>query len=284
MTTTCNHVLYAIIDVFTQYFDIFAEILLDDMYGHLEWCVKQDNEQLARSGTNCLENLVISNGNTFSEDVWEKTCQFVKTIFESTVPHELLKWRPADQQVMSLPIPDVTPASSPLKIMSPVVLEDDIVPKYPEDEDEQDGQQSSKGLNEMEEEIPQETVEETKEQDSISLHSTPSLRFEPVEEHEPVVQMERMLFNSLIIKCVVQLELIQMIDNVVFFSSTSKREDEDTMAELQKLIAYGHYVGDTPDSIEPERRLIDRIIETICSCFTGINTDVNVQIQIIKCL
>ncbi|XP_046857621.1 brefeldin A-inhibited guanine nucleotide-exchange protein 2-like [Xenia sp. Carnegie-2017] len=67
-----------------------------------------------------------------------------------------------------------------------------------------------------------------------------------------------------------------------FFPSTSKREDEDTMAELQKLIAYGHIVGDTPDSIEPERRLIDRIIETICSCFTGIITDVNVQIQIIK--
>ncbi|XP_046860796.1 brefeldin A-inhibited guanine nucleotide-exchange protein 1-like isoform X1 [Xenia sp. Carnegie-2017] len=120
-------------------------------------------------------------------------------------------------------------------IMLPVDLEDDIVPKYLEDEDEQDGQQSSKGLNETEEEMPQETVEETKEQDSISLHSTPSLRFEPVEEHEPVVQTERMLFNSLIIKCVVQLELIQMIDNVVFFPSSSKREDEDTMAELQCL-------------------------------------------------
>ncbi|XP_046857496.1 brefeldin A-inhibited guanine nucleotide-exchange protein 1-like [Xenia sp. Carnegie-2017] len=132
--------------------------------------------------------------------------------------------------------------------------------------------------------MPQETVEETKEQDSISLHSTPSLRFEPVEEHEPVVQTERMLFNSLFIKCVVQLELIQMIDNVVFYPSTSKREDEDSMAELQKLIAYGHYVGDTPDSIEPERRFIDRIIDTICTCFTGIITDVNVQIQIIKCL
>ncbi|XP_046864738.1 brefeldin A-inhibited guanine nucleotide-exchange protein 1-like [Xenia sp. Carnegie-2017] len=84
------------------------------MYGHLSG-VKQDNEQLAWSGTNCLENLVISIGNTFSEDVWEKTCQCVKTIFESTVPHELLKW-------WSPPTPDVTPPSSPLKIMLPVDL------------------------------------------------------------------------------------------------------------------------------------------------------------------
>ena len=47
MTTTCNHALYAIIDVFTQFFDILAEILLDDMYSHLEWCVKQgDNNSI----------------------------------------------------------------------------------------------------------------------------------------------------------------------------------------------------------------------------------------------
>ena len=49
----------------------------------------------------------------------------------------------------------------------------------------------------------------------------------------PVVQTERMLFNSLIIKCVVQLELIQMIDNVVFYPSTSRREDEENMAEVR---------------------------------------------------
>jgi len=34
-----------------------------------------DNEQLARSGTNCLENLVISNGAKFSSGVWDETCQ-----------------------------------------------------------------------------------------------------------------------------------------------------------------------------------------------------------------
>ena len=48
MTTTCNHALYAIIDVFTQYFDILAEILLDDMYGHLEWCVKQGKLEITQ--------------------------------------------------------------------------------------------------------------------------------------------------------------------------------------------------------------------------------------------
>ena len=41
MTTTCNHALYAIVDVFTQYFDELADVLLADMYHQLVWCVQQ---------------------------------------------------------------------------------------------------------------------------------------------------------------------------------------------------------------------------------------------------
>ncbi|XP_046857766.1 brefeldin A-inhibited guanine nucleotide-exchange protein 1-like [Xenia sp. Carnegie-2017] len=59
--------------------------------------------------------------------------------------------------------------------------------------------------------------------------------YDDIAQNATFVQTERMMFNSLIIKCVVQLELILMIDNVLFFPSTSKREDEDTMAELQGL-------------------------------------------------
>ena len=41
------------------------------------------------------------------------------------------------------------------------------------------------------------------------------------------------MFNSILIKCVVQLELIQTIDNIVFFPTTSKKEDADNMAAAQ---------------------------------------------------
>lgn len=94
MTTTCNHALYAIVDVFSQYFDMLGSMLLEDLYTQLHWCVQQDNEQLARSGTNCLENLVISNGLKFSSATWDKTCQCMIDIFNSTIPGALLTWRP----------------------------------------------------------------------------------------------------------------------------------------------------------------------------------------------
>uniref|UniRef100_T1HYH6 Mon2/Sec7/BIG1-like dimerisation and cyclophilin-binding domain-containing protein n=1 Tax=Rhodnius prolixus TaxID=13249 RepID=T1HYH6_RHOPR len=51
---------------------------------------------------------------------------------------------------------------------------------------------------------------------------------------------------------------------------------------LQKLIAYGHLTGNVPDSTTPGKLLIDRIVETICGCFIGPQTDEKVQLQIIK--
>ncbi|VDK59211.1 unnamed protein product, partial [Anisakis simplex] len=53
---------------------------------------------------------------------------------------------------------------------------------------------------------------------------------------------------------------------------------------LQKLIAYGHLVGDGVDVSNPDRLLIDRIVESICTPFVGPNTDEGVQLQILKAI
>uniref|UniRef100_A0A8D2QT25 ADP ribosylation factor guanine nucleotide exchange factor 2 n=1 Tax=Zosterops lateralis melanops TaxID=1220523 RepID=A0A8D2QT25_ZOSLA len=150
MTTTCNHALYAICDVFTQFYEALHEILLPDILAQLHWCVKQDNEQLARSGTNCLENLVILNGQKFSPEVWGQTCNCMLEIFKTTIPHVLLTWKPVGM-----------------------------------------------------------------EEDSSEKHLV-------------------RLFAGLLIKCVVQLELIQTIDNIVFYPATSKKEDAEHMAAAQR--------------------------------------------------
>jgi hypothetical protein len=41
------------------------------------------------------------------------------------------------------------------------------------------------------------------------------------------------IFSALQIKCVVQLELIQTIDNIVFFPATSRKEDAENLALAQ---------------------------------------------------
>lgn len=46
MTTTCNHALYAICDVFTQFYEALNEVLLSDVFAQLQWCVKQGTLRL----------------------------------------------------------------------------------------------------------------------------------------------------------------------------------------------------------------------------------------------
>ena len=58
-----------------------------------------DNEQLARSGTNCLENLSVSVGTHFNLETWDKVVQCAKDIFTLSLPHQLLSWQP-DETLM----------------------------------------------------------------------------------------------------------------------------------------------------------------------------------------
>uniref|UniRef100_A0A8C4RZ39 ARF guanine nucleotide exchange factor 1 n=1 Tax=Erpetoichthys calabaricus TaxID=27687 RepID=A0A8C4RZ39_ERPCA len=174
MTTTCNHALYAICDVFTQYFEALSDVLLDDILSQLYWCVQQDNEQLARSGTNCLENVVILNGEKYTLEIWDKTCNCMLDIFKTTIPHALLTWRPAgidcDPVCQCTSCPRENAVDCGNFLILPLLVE---------------------------------------------------------------IQEQR-LFAALLIKCVVQLELIQTIDNIVFFPATSKKEDAENLAAAQR--------------------------------------------------
>lgn len=190
MTTTCNHALYAIIDVFSQYFDVLGPLLLKDLYSQLQWCVQQNNEQLARSGTNCLENLVISNGTKFDMNTWELTTVCILDIFKQTLPQDLLLWRPDPNQTTTIMYNSNTGHR-------PSVTENGEI---------------RHGILKR----------------SNSQHSVYSLNSE--DGKTELITHTNGLFSSLLIKCVVQLELIQTIDNIIFYPATTKKEDAETLA------------------------------------------------------
>ncbi|XP_056019394.1 brefeldin A-inhibited guanine nucleotide-exchange protein 1-like isoform X4 [Ostrea edulis] len=203
MTTTCNHALYAIVDVFTQYYEILSPVLLTELYNQLHWCVKQDNEQLARSGTNCLENLVISNGSKFSPEVWHQTCSCMLDIFRSTIPSNLLLWRP-----------DTAESASVVSSRDSELDADES-----QDTVSMDSSHDSRVLMRAD---SNHSVNSTISQDSRD-HKIPRSK----------VSSEQKLFQGLLIKCVVQLELIQTIDDIVFFPATSRKEDAENLAAAQ---------------------------------------------------
>ena len=145
------------VDVNTQYFHMIGPLLIDDFIAQLLWCVRQENEQLARSGVNCLENLVISNGPKLGDAPWLRICSCVDDIFHLTLPETLLTWTP-----------------------------------HPTSED--------------------------------------------LIESGGVKDTQR-LFNSLLVQCQVQLELIHTIDNIVFYPATTRKEDADLLALAKSIPA-----------------------------------------------
>ncbi|BFY99374.1 hypothetical protein BsWGS_02414 [Bradybaena similaris] len=194
MTTTCNHALYAIVDVFSQYYEQLSPLLLTDLYQMLQWCVAQENEQLARSGTNCMENLVISNGSKFSSDAWDQTCKCMLEIFKSTIPHKLLTWQPDLHSEVTSPVRTDTPGGA----------------DYSDDSYETGGRMGrADSMQSVQSSVSQDS------HDNRPLKKTAS---------------DQQLFQGLLIRCVVQLELIQTIDNIVFFPATSRREDAENLA------------------------------------------------------
>ncbi|XP_072323724.1 brefeldin A-inhibited guanine nucleotide-exchange protein 1 isoform X4 [Scyliorhinus torazame] len=212
MTTTCNHALYAICDVFTQYFEVLNDVLLDDIFAQLYWCVQQDNEQLARSGTNCLENVVILNGEKFLPETWDKTCNCMLDIFKTTIPHVLLSWRPSHSE-----------SDTSLQTDAGEKQLDAISQKSVDILSKADDQQSVTSA----ERNPLDW-----RQSQFSLVSNVS--DDAAKSKTPSKISEQKLFAALLIKCVVQLELIQTIDNIVFFPATSKKEDAENLAAAQR--------------------------------------------------
>ena len=89
------------------------------------------NEQLARSGSNCLENLIVSTGKQFFPDMWDRVCDCVSDIFVASMPNELLTWTPPERlyrtqsnisltstvsSVSEAPVP--APSSRPISVSS----------------------------------------------------------------------------------------------------------------------------------------------------------------------
>ncbi|XP_033484921.1 brefeldin A-inhibited guanine nucleotide-exchange protein 2 isoform X1 [Epinephelus lanceolatus] len=234
MTTTCNHALYAICDVFTQFYEPLSEILLADIFTQLQWCVRQDNEQLARSGTNCLENLVILNGEKFSPEVWNITCSCMLEIFQNTSPHALLTWRPAGQEEETT---DGKHFDADFDSLSQSSYDRALSERGHSQMSSDDTWKSKSNASEYTAFTQSYPVADCHCNIGLPLSvlslinahiSTPLVFF-----CSPGVSDQK-LFAGLLIKCVVQLELIQTIDNIVFYPATSKKEDAENMAAAQR--------------------------------------------------
>ncbi|KJR88322.1 Arf family guanine nucleotide exchange factor SEC7 [Sporothrix schenckii 1099-18] len=88
LSTTMIQALRNMITLFTHYFEAL-EYMLDRFLELLALCILQENDTIARIGSNCLQQLILQNVTKFSEEHWSKIVGAFCELFERTTAYQL---------------------------------------------------------------------------------------------------------------------------------------------------------------------------------------------------
>ncbi|KAK3352865.1 hypothetical protein B0T25DRAFT_195524 [Lasiosphaeria hispida] len=88
LSTTMIQALRNMITLFTHYFDAL-EYMLDRFLELLALCICQENDTIARIGSNCLQQLILQNVSKFTTDHWSKIVGAFCELFERTTAYQL---------------------------------------------------------------------------------------------------------------------------------------------------------------------------------------------------
>lgn len=88
LSTTMIQALRNMITLFTHYFDSL-QYMLDRFLELLTLCICQENDTIARIGSNCLQQLILQNVTKFSEEHWTKIVGAFVELFSRTTAYEL---------------------------------------------------------------------------------------------------------------------------------------------------------------------------------------------------
>eukprot|EP00095_Tigriopus_kingsejongensis_P004290 maker-scaffold722_size106786-snap-gene-0.21 protein:Tk04290 transcript:maker-scaffold722_size106786-snap-gene-0.21-mRNA-1 annotation:"GF14256" len=82
--TTCNHALYAMTDVFSEFYEVLVGVVLTDLLSQYQWCIQQPNEQLSKSAISCFQTLVATNQAKMEADTFGLIISFLADIIKDT--------------------------------------------------------------------------------------------------------------------------------------------------------------------------------------------------------
>ncbi|KAI0131773.1 Sec7 domain-containing protein [Xylariales sp. AK1849] len=88
LSTTMIQALRNMIILFTHYFDAL-EYMLDRFLELLALCICQENDTIARIGSNCLQQLILQNVTKFDAEHWSKVVGAFCELFERTTAYQL---------------------------------------------------------------------------------------------------------------------------------------------------------------------------------------------------
>ncbi|KAI1862048.1 uncharacterized protein JN550_010513 [Neoarthrinium moseri] len=229
LSTTMIQALRNMIVLFTHYFDSL-EYMLDRFLELLALCICQENDTIARIGSNCLQQLILQNVTKFDGEHWSKIVGAFCELFERTTAYQLFSATTINAPTLSPP-PNGLGFEVPLTPTEATADEKSL---------KMNGAEKN-GLQSDAESIPPTPVQDD---ESLRTPTAASSGTAPLEDYKPsstlqqqpvvVTAARRRFFNRIISRCVLQLLMIETVNEL--FSNNDVYAQIPSM-ELLRLMA-----------------------------------------------
>ncbi|GAB7359096.1 hypothetical protein MBLNU230_g5167t1 [Neophaeotheca triangularis] len=221
LSTTMIQALRNMITLFTHFFD-GLEYMLDRFLDLLALCICQENDTLARIGSNCLQQLILQNVKRFTPEHWEKIVGAFVELFAKTEARDLFSAATSssyskdssygETKTTAEDTASISPASNALKIngLPAETPTDDSAPNG-DTPSEEDGEGNNRLIlaEEPSHFPPAKSGSNNEPLEAFNNTASPT-------QNAPVVvtAARRKFFNQIITKCVLQLLMIETVSEL----------------------------------------------------------------------
>lgn len=237
LSTTMIQALRNMITLFTHYFDAL-EYMLDRFLELLALCICQENDTIARIGSNCLQQLILQNVRKFTLSHWNKIVGAFCELFRRTTAHQLFTATAINSPGSLAPPPTGLEIGGPLSPTSPPP------PNIDEKSLKINGSEQN-GVN-SENDLPApSTPNPDLDPQAVSL-GAPVSAHGPLEDFKPssnlqqqpvvVTAARRRFFNRIISRCVLQLLMIETVNELFSNDSVYAQIPSQDLLRLMALL------------------------------------------------
>ncbi|KAJ4525184.1 guanine nucleotide exchange protein for ADP-robosylation factor [Exophiala dermatitidis] len=225
LSTTMIQALRNMITLFTHYFESL-EHMLDRFLDLLTLCICQENDTIARIGSNCLQQLILQNVTKFTPEHWSRIVTAFVELFNRTTAYELFSAAATMSDARPTPAHD---GSDGLSISGTTIVETP----------------TTNGDQHYDQEAPAPLAESQAEPTATTTSEVSQPQMSPeLEDYRPHSDMQatapvvtaarRRFFNKIITNCVLQL---LMIETVAELFSNDSVYAQIPSSELLRLMA-----------------------------------------------
>lgn len=234
LSTTMIQALRNMIVLFTHYFDAL-EYMLDRFLDLLTLCICQENDTIARIGSNCLQQLILQNVTKFTEEHWAKIVGAFCKLFDKTTAYQLFS-----AVTINTPASLSTPPPNGLRFDMPLTPTSEALPEGKSAEVNGGRETGENNAGGSASSAASKTPSADDAARSSSVAATPLEDYKPASslQQQPIVvtAARRRFFNQIISRCVLQLLMIETVSELFSNDVVYAQIPSEELLRLMELL------------------------------------------------